>query len=93
MENQSTVGRTLPVISLALSALAWLGVLVIGRYVGATWHRDLAVLLIAFSALICGVVAVIHRRRSWAAWAAVAVSTIFPIWLWELLSYLGPDAF
>ena len=45
------MARTLPVISLALSALAWLGVLVI-PYVGATWHRDLAVLLIAFIALI-----------------------------------------
>lgn len=86
------MARQLPVISLALSALAWLGVLVI-PYVGATWHRDLAVLLTAFIALIGGVAGVIYRRRSWTAWAAVAVSAIFPIWLWEVLSHLGGDAF
>jgi hypothetical protein len=87
------VARTLPVISLALSALAWLGVLILSVGTTVTWNRDLVVLLLALMALICGVVAVIYRRRSRAAWAAFAVSVIFPIWLWQLLSNLGGDAF
>jgi hypothetical protein len=91
--ESAAVARTLPVISLALSALAWLGVLILSVGTTVTWNRDLVVLLLALIALICGVVAVIYRRRSWAAWAAFAVSVIFPIWLWQLLSNLGGDAF
>ena len=70
--------RTLPVLSLAPSAIAWLGVVTASVW-RATWQVDVLSVLLALLALACGILAVIVHRRDAAAWAAFAVSVIFPI--------------
>ncbi len=78
--------------SLALSALTWLGVLI--NYIAvATWPRDAAILVVAFCATVSGLVTVFGRRRSMLSWSSLAVSLVFPIWLWHILSGLSGDAF
>ena len=54
---------------------------------------DLLVLLLALAAIVYGSLAVIRRVRSPLAWAALAVSLVFPVWLWQQLSVLPSDAF
>jgi len=57
-------------------------------------RRALAATSFAFSALTwLGALAVIHRLRSALAWSALAVSLVFPVWLWHELSALPGDAF
>jgi hypothetical protein len=83
---------TLAATSFAFGALTWLGVLVTYLWF-ATWPGDLLILLLALTAIVNGALAVIRRARSALAWSALAVSLIFPVWLWEQLSALPSDAF
>jgi hypothetical protein len=86
------VAKAPAVVSLALSGLAWLGVL--SNYVwAATWPRDLAILVLACGAAGAGLLAVARRARRALDWAALAVSVAFPVWLWQVLSGLSGDAF
>jgi hypothetical protein len=84
--------RISAITSLFFSALTWLGVLVAYVWL-ATWPGDLLVLLLGLAAVVYGLLAVIQRVRSPLAWTAFAVSLIFPIWLWKVLSSLPSDAF
>jgi hypothetical protein len=83
---------TLAATSFVFSALTWLGVLVTYLWI-ATWPGDLLVLLLALTTIVCGALAVIRRARSALGWSALAVSLVFPVWLWQQLSALPGDAF
>ena len=90
--NMGYATRTLAATSFAFSALTWLGVLVTYVWI-ATWPGDLLVLLLALAAIVYGALGVIQRVRSALAWSALAVSLVFPVWLWQELSALPSDAF
>jgi hypothetical protein len=87
--------RALASGSLGISALAWLCVLIL-----YTWHLgqliwplDLTAVASATTAIVIALCAVACNRRHRYAWLALAVSLIFPIWLWVQVQNLPSDAF